>query len=119
MLFLDPIYSNVIGTTYVLKDNLEKGPFDSEKIQMVLGEVAIILSRAELENLVVIINSAKAGCNCKNCRCKILKQIKGNTNYVEFVFKSTENNLSNLEDLVKGTLFELQIASVLSFNNIE
>ncbi|MCB4799115.1 hypothetical protein [Neotamlana laminarinivorans] len=119
MLFLDPVYRNAIGATYLIKDNPNKTGYSSEKIQLFLGEVSIILTYEEVANLIPTIDSAKKGCACKNCKCEIPKQIKANTNYVKFIFKSSEKNILDLEDLVKGTLFELEMASVLSFNNID
>lgn len=118
MYYLSPIFSNTIGQTFLIIDsiNTQKG---FEKIQLLLGEVAIILKAKQLASLLETIISAKNGCLFEDCLEKQApKSIKFNTYYTNVFFKSSETNLCALEDLLRGTIFELEFNSILNANNI-
>lgn len=58
--------------------------------------------------------------SCKDCETKhIPKKIKCKTDYFSLLFKSTENNIDALEELLQGTIFELQIDAILDFYDID
>lgn len=119
MLFLEPIYQNTIGATYLIKDHLD-AHFSLNRIQLVLGDIALILENDELNSFLDVIISAKKGCSCTNCKCSDTpKQITCNTSFTKFIFKSNVKNIKALEDLIEVTIFELQMHSILSFNEID
>ncbi|QDO94404.1 hypothetical protein FNB79_10670 [Formosa sediminum] len=118
MYFLDPIYKNTIGETFLLKDDRTLQS-DLEKIHLQLGSVAILLEQKELKTLLILIIKTKHGCTCKNCNEKhIPKSIKFDTHFSQVLFKSTKTNLVALEHLLKRTIFELELSSILNSNNI-
>ncbi len=118
MLFLDPVYHNNIGATYLIKDNFNDSLY-SQKIQLLIGDVAILLEEKEINALVKVIDSVKNGCSCDKCMSEgKFKQIKCDTDHFKLVFKSTKTRITDLEDLLRGTIFELQINSILSFYGI-
>ena len=119
MHFLDPIYNNTIGTAFLIRDDLSTFT-GMEKIQLLLGDLAIIVEGKDVVTLLKIIISIKDGCTCDDCGEKhIPKQIKFDTTYFNLIFKSNETNLVAFEDLLRGTIFELEFNSILDFNNID
>jgi len=120
MFFLDPIYNNSFGASYAIKDTIETTNSSPFKVQFIIGDVAIILKEEEIKNLLNVVCSAKKGCTCKKCQNKTVpKQIKCNSNNTELIFKSNKTNIVALEDLIKGTMFELQINSILNFHTTD
>ncbi len=118
MNYLQPIYRNNIGTSYMLKSYEDcDAPFN--KIQLQIGEIAVLLSKKELKHLLNVIHSAKKGCHCTFCGDKTaLKAIKCDTMFATLHFKTTPKNVETLEELIQGTLFELEMEEILSFNDI-
>ncbi len=118
MYTLYPIYSNGFGATYLLTDN---SSYDTEarRIQLVMGEIALIIDLLEIETLLKVINSSIKGCSCKNCKedC-IPKQIKCDTIFFKLVFKTDKKNIRILKDLLEKTMFEIEMNEILNFNNI-
>jgi hypothetical protein len=57
MYTLYPIYSNGFGATYLLTDN---SSYDTEarRIQLVMGEIALIIDLLEIETLLKVIDSS-------------------------------------------------------------
>ncbi len=91
MNYLEPVYHNNTGTTYLLKDALNEYATSFEKIQLQLGDIAIILDQKEMKNLLTIIDSAKKGCECKDCgQTNPFKTIKCDTPLAIISFKSTK-----------------------------
>ncbi len=120
MNYLEPVYHNNIGATYILKDEIEESITSFEKIQLQLGDIAIILDQQEMKNLLVIIDSAKKGCQCDDCgKTNPFKTIKCDTPLAVISFKSTKQNIEGLENLIKGTIFQLEMNSILDLNDIE
>ena len=118
MYFLDPIFKNTIGETYLLKDD-RTSRSDLEKIHLQLGSVAILLEQKELKSLLKAITSVKNECTSIHCKEKhVPKSIKFDTPFSQLFFKSTKTNLSALEHLIKRTCFELELSSILNYNNI-
>ncbi|MCG1036415.1 hypothetical protein [Polaribacter sargassicola] len=111
MHYLKPIYHNNIGASYFLKNNLDSD-FNMDRIQIIIGDVALILENKEVYAFLEIINSVKSGCKCNEC--KELNQITCNTSYTKLIFKSTKKNIIQLEDLVRGTIFELQMNALIN-----
>ncbi|MBU2996346.1 hypothetical protein KO500_07865 [Cellulophaga baltica] len=118
MHFYDPIYSNTIGTTSLIKEN-EHEVTGSEKIQLLLGDAAIILESKDLKSVLNTVITSQQGCDCEKCQnSQQPKFIKFDTVYTTLLFKSSETNIFALEDLLRGTIFELEFSAILDSNNI-
>lgn len=111
MFYLKPIYHNNIGSSYFLKDDLD-ADLSMDRIQLIIGDIALILENNEIQAFLKIINSVKTGCKCDDC--KELNQITCNTSYTKLIFKSNKKNIIELEDLVKGTIFEIQMNALIN-----
>ena len=118
MYLQEPIYNNTIGTTYLIRENLDART-GLEKIQLLLDDIAMILDKKELRQLLKTINSAKKGCSCKECTEKQqCKSIIFKSSYSAVHFKSNKTNLSALDDLIRRTIFELELCAMLHLNNM-
>jgi len=118
MHFLDPIYNNNTGVAFALKSNL----YSDEpylKIQLQLGDIAILMNFNEMESFLKTIRYLKTKCKCSNCNegCSY-KVIKCETAYTEIKIKATPTILNGLEELIQGVLFESQLNNLLEDNNI-
>ncbi|MDN3621246.1 hypothetical protein QWY81_17400 [Polaribacter undariae] len=111
MFYLQTIYHNNIGATYFFKDNLDPD-LSMNKIQIIIGDIALILEDNEIFSFLEVIESVKMACKCDDCN--ELKQITCNTSYTKLIFKSTRKNINELEDLIKGTIFEIQLNSLIN-----
>ncbi|WP_103071595.1 hypothetical protein [Aquimarina sediminis] len=118
MYILDPLYYNSTGAAYTLKNSkLENDP--KQKIQIHIGDVAILMDIKEIESFLTVIRSAQKGCQCKDCSNQGgYKTIKCNTPQVEINFKLTPEILDGLEELVMGILFHEEYNNILENNHI-
>jgi hypothetical protein len=118
MHYFTPIFRNTIGQTFLIRDCI-KTLTGLEKIQLLVGDVAIMLEEKQLASLLKTIISAKNGCLREDClEERLSKSIKFDTYYTTVFFKSNETNLFQLEALLRGTIFELEFNAILSFNKI-
>jgi hypothetical protein len=111
MFFLKHIYQNNIGSSFYLKDDINSD-LSMDRIQIIIGDVALILNNNEIYPFLEVINSVKNGCKYEECH--ELKQITCNTSYTKLIFKSDKENIIELKDLVKGTIFELQLNTLIN-----
>ena len=119
MHFLDPIYHNNSGTAYAVRSSINDDE-SYNKVQLQLGDVAILMDFKEIKSFLSIVHSAKNnGCTCPNCtQDGSYKVIKCNTAYAEVKLKVTPRIMKDLEELINGVLFENQINQLLNDNNI-
>ena len=118
MHFLDPIYNNNTGTAFALKSDMyNEEPYT--KIQLQLGDIAILMDFNEINAFLKTIKHVKKKCNCLNCNqnCSY-KVIKCDTAFTEVKIKATPTILDGLEELINGVLFESQVNKLLEDNNI-
>ena len=117
MQYLNPIFSNTVGETFLIRD-FDKTQTDIDIIQLLLVDVAILLSEKQLASLLKTVISARNGCFCEECMGDVPKSIKFDTHSTAVIFKSDETNLAGLEALLEGTIFELEFNAVLYARNI-
>lgn len=116
MYTLDPIYNNSIGGAFALRSRDGDINF---KIQMLIGDIAILMEPQEIRVLLKVIKSANRSCTCSTCNCShSYKTIKCNTAKAEVKFRLTKKELRILEELVLGILFKLDYQCLLSDNEI-
>jgi len=117
MQYLSPIFNNTVGETFLMRD-FDKTETDIDIIQLLLVDVAILLSEKQLAALLKTVISARSGCFCDECMGDIPKSIKFDTHSTAVIFKSDETSLAALEALLEGTIFELEFNAVLNARNI-
>jgi len=111
------IYYNNFGIAFQWKRNLGK---DIHKIQLVFRETGLFLSKEELVYFKKQVRSALLGsktcdnCTTKNtCRSTLLE-----TPIPQVSFAVSKNDLSQLENLLEGTIFQLGYNNLLNSNDI-
>ncbi|WP_062052646.1 hypothetical protein [Aquimarina longa] len=118
MYILDPLYYNSTGAAYTIK-NSQKQDKPEPKIQLQIGDIAILMDTKELQSLLLVIRSARKGCQCDQCNKQgTYKTIKCNTPQAEINFKLTPEILDGLEELVLGVLFQEEYNTILEDNQI-
>jgi len=117
MYILDPLCHNTLGSAFRLKNQYDIDKVHS-KIQLLIGDISILLELEEIKSLLSVIRSAQKGCQCVTCRCANTKTIKLNTPEAEVVFKLSHQQLIAFEDLVLSILFNLEYIDILSLNEI-
>ncbi|WP_438425655.1 hypothetical protein [Aquimarina macrocephali] len=117
MYILDPLYCNSTGTAYTVKKNNEEEV--KQKIQLQIGDIAVLMNSKEIKTFLTVIRSARKGCECEDCDNKnFYKTIKCNTPKAEINFKLTPEILDGLEELVLGVLFHEEYNDILGSNQI-
>ena len=120
MNFLDPIFHNNTGTIYAVKSSYDTDePFF--KVQLQIGDVAVLMDKKEVNAFLPIIKAAKnsKGCQCKNCNHdKSYKIIKCDTPKANIRFRLTKKNIEDLEDLILSVFFQEEFNTILINNDI-
>ncbi|WP_074407455.1 MULTISPECIES: hypothetical protein [Aquimarina] len=118
MYILDPLYCNSTGAAYRVKKNNDENEA-KQKIQLQIGDIAVLMNNKEIKTFLTVIRSARKGCQCDNCdNQNFYKTIKCNTPQVEINFKLTPEILDGLEELVLGVLFHEEYNDILQNNRI-
>lgn len=118
MHFLDPIYHNNTGTAFALR-SCEDRDETFTKIQLQLGDIAILMDLNEIHSFLNTLRRARKSCSCANCNKEVgYKVIKCDTAYAEVKLKATPKIMDGLEELINGVLFEKQVNKLLEDNNI-
>ena len=101
-----PIYHNSFGIAFQWKRQLVSKGFN--KIQMVFRDMGFYLTLEEIQGFKKNIEAASV---CKNCNCcnKEGRYILLKTPSDKIDIAVSEKELSQVEDLIKGTLFQLQL----------
>lgn len=112
------IYSNNFGMAFTWKKQTKQNIF---KIQLVFRNTGMLLCDKELKQFskhikIALTNSLKCnGCSHKN-KCKSLL-LETPTEQVSFAMNHKE--LKEIDDLVNGTLFNLDFETILKKNTIK
>lgn len=118
MNFLDPIHINNIGAAYAIL-NSEDGTDDFQKVQLQIGDIAILMEISEMSSFLEVVRSARKECKCAKCtKDKGYKIIKCDSVFAEIKLKATPSMIDGLEELILSVIFNQQINSILEINEI-
>ncbi len=112
------IYKNNYGTTYSIASSSDL----RYTMQMVINNIGIFMSSAELNNLLNVVRSSygvNEVCNCEQCKGERLNKLWKSNPFLDIGLKVDDTILSSLEDLILGTQFILNVDSVLQENRIQ
>ncbi|WP_149274311.1 hypothetical protein [Pareuzebyella sediminis] len=106
------LYQNPLGIAFRWKNNVSK---DDKKIQLVFRDTGLLLDKSELAEFSLNIKEAMKSeplCNdCKqnhDCRALLLE-----TPFPSLSFAVSHKELTEIDDLVVGTMFQLQLDGFL------
>lgn len=106
------VYKNNIGISFTIKR--EYMPYEDDKINLVFNTTALRLNDVELEIFLQDIESAVAKplkCKCENP--KDCKSILVETPLEQLSLAMSYNELLQMKDLIKGTLFQIELNYLL------
>ncbi len=110
------IYKNSFGVSFLWKQNMNSTTNqNSNRVQVVFKETGLYLTHKELKHLKKCVEAANLRSKqCKNCpindECKQLLE----TPFIQVSFALNNNELTNMDDLISGTLVQLEIDQILS-----
>lgn len=105
---MELIYQNGYGAVY----HVNHSPNPECTLQMVVDAIGIFMSRPDIEHLLDVIQRSYDPCDCPECGGKKDKIWCSNP-LIDICFKVDEPILDGLEDLIKGTLFILDMDETL------
>ena len=114
MTYLQPIYENETGIIYLLNEKDKK-----QKIQLQIGDTALLLDFSEIDYFLESLKDAKKPCNCSKCQKKgTCKQLKCNTGMVQTTIKTNKQIIEDLEALVQAVVFHYNYHKLLNTEQI-
>lgn len=112
---MELIYQNGYGASYSTKNDYNTG----YQLQLIIGSIGVFLSREDINDLQTVIEKSRAeGCNCDTCGEKTHNSIWKYTYLADVRLKIDYISIDLLEDLIKGTQFQLNMNTTLKQNQI-
>ncbi|MEM9141346.1 MAG: hypothetical protein AAGA86_00070 [Bacteroidota bacterium] len=112
---MEPIYQNAYGTVF----KVEGAPNPECTFQMVIDSIGIFMSEADLHRLLNIVRDSDRPCYCNACGGKKCRKIWAKGPLHELKLKLDDQTLPQLEDLILGTRFILNMDDTLNQYRIE
>ena len=112
---MELIYKNDYGTCY----SVEHGPSSKHNIQMVIGTVGVFMTGRDMDALLHVVRNSHEPCHCENCGGKRRNTILTTSPLIDFSLKVNEDVLLEIEDLIVGTNFMLNIEIELDKHSIK
>ena len=106
---MELIYGNNYGAIY----KVFEAPNVECKLQLIVDTVGIYMSENDLSNFLAIIQDSDKPCNCDNCNGGKCNKIWCTNPLVDICLKVNDEILAEMEDLVKGTQFVLNMDETL------
>ena len=108
---MEEIYRNDYGVSY-RNMNIEE---DEDGVQLIIDRVGLYLSIKELENLKRIVVNKTDGepCMCSECQGAVSNKIWCTNPLIDICLKFNDDNIGDIEDLITGTQFILNIDETL------
>ncbi|NQX86982.1 MAG: hypothetical protein HRT67_13970 [Flavobacteriaceae bacterium] len=111
-----PIFKNAYGMSFQWKRDIKDNKFD--KIQVIFRDTGFYLDTKEIKIFSDCISEAKGrgSCTCYDNECMSARNILLKTPSRKVDLAVNESELELIEELIKGTLFQIELDSFL--NNI-
>ncbi|UJH66453.1 hypothetical protein [Allomuricauda sp. SCSIO 65647] len=106
---MELIYENSYGASY----KIENAPNPTCKLQMVIDTIGIFMSETDLAHLLEIVRDSGKPCFCEECKGQKCSKIWCNGPFHDMCLKMDESNQAQLEDLILGTQFILNMDQTL------
>ncbi|MBC6998283.1 MULTISPECIES: hypothetical protein [Bacteroidota] len=106
---MELIYGNNYGAFY----KIFEAPNKECKLQLVVDTVGIFMSASDLGHFLSVIQDSDAPCQCATCKGGKCNKIWCSNPLVDICLKVSEPILEEMEDLVKGTQFILNMDETL------
>lgn len=103
------IYSNNYGACY----KIDKGSKSKYILQLVIDSIGIFMTKEDLKDFLVIILQEPPPCTCKECGGERCNKIWCSGPFLDVCLKVNPDVLKQLEDLIRGSLFILEMDKTL------
>lgn len=88
------------------------------KLQLIIDTIGIYMSLTDLKYLLSVVEKTRVSCTCKDCGNELDRIICKNSR-IDLRLKINRVRLQLLEELIKETLFILEIENTLKINKID
>ncbi|GAB5475243.1 MAG: hypothetical protein Mars2KO_33420 [Maribacter sp.] len=105
---MELIYKNDYGAVF----HVNNSPNPACEMQLVIDTVGLFMSRADLDHLLAIVIKSHEPCYCEECGGQCNKIWCANP-LIDICLKVDEAILRQMEDLIRGTQFMLNMDSTL------
>ncbi|WP_339713717.1 hypothetical protein [uncultured Kriegella sp.] len=112
---MELIYKNEYGACF----RIYNAPNPICTIQLVVDTIGIFMSEADLEHLLTMVRESDTPCQCRDCGGEKCNKIWCATPLVDICLKVNDKILEQMEDLIMGTRFLLEIDSTLEQHKIK
>lgn len=106
---LETIYHNSYGTSLLMRNPTN----ENCTIQLVIDSVGLFMSDKDLEHLLEAIHGSGRPCDCLECGGKPCNKIWCSGPKMDICLKLENKNIEQLEDLIVGTQFVLNMDETL------
>lgn len=112
---MELIYRNNYGAFY----NIRNATNLNCKLQMVVDTVGIFLSESDIAYLLKIVRDSHEPCSCAECKGKRCNKIWTTGPFIDICLKVDDDILEQMEDLILGTQFILNMDATLEKHRIK
>ncbi|MEI6864658.1 hypothetical protein [Flavicella sp.] len=108
---MEEIYRNNYGVSYRNYDNDN----DENGVQLIIDRIGLYLTVNELANLKRIVSDKTEGepCMCSECQGTVSNKIWCTNPLIDICLKFNDDNIQDIEDLITGTQFILNMDKTL------
>lgn len=109
---MEEIYRNDYGVSY---RNYDTADPEEIGVQLIINRIGLYLSIPELENLkrIVLNKTESVPCMCSECQGEVSNKIWCTNPFIDICLKLNDTTIEEIEDLIVGTQFMLNIDKTL------
>ncbi|MFB9053915.1 hypothetical protein ACFFVB_12585 [Formosa undariae] len=111
---MDLIYTNTYGACYTV----DHEPDSNKVLQLVIDTVGIFMTKEDLNHMLNMILEEPLPCECNDCGGEMCNKIWCSGPLLDICLKVDFQILKLLEDLIRGTLFMLEMDKTLDEHRI-
>ena len=109
-----PIFKNTYGMSFQWKKDIVKNKFD--RVQVIFRDTGFYLNMKEIHSFSNCVAEAKrrGGCTCCDQDCMTARNILLKTPCEHVDLAVNQSELELIDDLIKGTLFQIELDQMLN-----
>ena len=105
---MELLYKNDYGATFKVQNSSNPNC----EMQLIIDTVGLFMSREDLKHLLTIVLKSHESCSCEECGGSHCDKIWCANPLIDICLKVNEPILKKMEDLIKGTLFMLDLDAI-------
>lgn len=112
---MELLYQNKYGAVYTITNS----PNPLCEMQLIVDAVGLFLSRADLAHLMGILQNWQDPCMCDECGGNQCNKLWCTNPLIDICLKLEGSSLNMLEDLLKGSMFMLDMKATLEKHQLK